>query len=222
MHFWPTLESGCAFGAPLDRVQSESPRQRVERAAECRRLHRSPPPPAGEMSPNSIPKYLKRPLWRERKWPGRGARGRATVGQRRARQSHGAPPPARRRLPHSSAPPSEFIQPRLSAALRCAAIFVRYPLRSLWGLSLPSHHTNDELDTFYRFYTSRHSNIIAECFTKEASSVITQSGGSEWRGERGAAAPGVALRSAQRSVPVARTLLINERAGKESPRAHRR
>lgn len=73
------------------------------------------PPPAGEMSPNSIPKYLKRPLWRERKWPGRGERGRATVGQRRARQSHGAPRPRRAasRIP-ARLPPNLFSRdPRL-------------------------------------------------------------------------------------------------------------
>lgn len=67
----------------------------------------APPPPAGEMSPNSIPKYLKRPLWRERKWPGLAARGtgprdrgtaaRAPVARRRARpapRGPPAPPPA--------------------------------------------------------------------------------------------------------------------------------
>ncbi|CAH4032845.1 unnamed protein product [Pieris brassicae] len=34
------------------------------------------PPALGEMSPNSIPKYLKRPLWRERKCLGCGAAAR--------------------------------------------------------------------------------------------------------------------------------------------------
>lgn len=99
---------GCACG-------SVPPSEACGRMPEAAFLS---PPPAGEMSPNSIPKYLKRPLWRERKCVGRGARGRATVGQRRARQSH-APTPARppcarapRPAPHSSAPPSQFIQPR--------------------------------------------------------------------------------------------------------------
>lgn len=79
------------------------------------------------MSPNSIPKYLKRPLWRERKWSGQGrgasggrlrarARAAATVGQRRARQSHGAPRPRR-------APP----------AFQCASLRIYSP--RLWSRS---------------------------------------------------------------------------------------
>lgn len=65
----------------------------------------------GEMSPGSIPKYLKRPLWRERKCEGCG-RGAARPWDSGARASRTEPPPARPRRPHSSATPSEFIQPR--------------------------------------------------------------------------------------------------------------
>ncbi|CAF4925039.1 unnamed protein product [Pieris macdunnoughi] len=46
-------------------------------ALRCAALCRGCIPPAlGEMSPNSIPKYLKRPLWRERKCLGCGAAAR--------------------------------------------------------------------------------------------------------------------------------------------------
>ncbi|CAD0200885.1 unnamed protein product [Chrysodeixis includens] len=91
--------------------------QRVPPSEACGRMPEAAflsPPPAGEMSPNSIPKYLKRPLWRERKCVGRGARGRATVGQRRARQSH-APPRARAppAPPRARAPPPAFQRARL-------------------------------------------------------------------------------------------------------------
>lgn len=87
---------------------AQAPPRSTARSGVSEAAFRSPPP-AGEMSPNSIPKYLKRPLWRERKWPGRGARGRATVGQRRARQSHGAPRPRRAasRIP-ARLPPNLF------------------------------------------------------------------------------------------------------------------
>lgn len=90
------------------------------------------PPPAGEMSPNSIPKYLKRPLWRERKCVGRGARGRATVGQRRARQSHAPHPRAPR--PRRPAPPPAFQRaslPIYSAATRHTSITT---------FTTPGHH----------------------------------------------------------------------------------
>lgn len=53
----------------------------------------------GEMSPNSIPKYLKRPLWRERKCGGAGsARGCARPwdsGARASRTAWCVPPPPR-------------------------------------------------------------------------------------------------------------------------------
>ncbi|CAH2039545.1 unnamed protein product, partial [Iphiclides podalirius] len=98
---------------------------RAWRAVECRRLHFAPATGAGEMSPNGIPKYLKRPLWRERKCPGRGGRGeprdrgtaaRAPVARRPPPPPLSTPAPSAPRpaplLLHSSAPPHGFIQPR--------------------------------------------------------------------------------------------------------------
>lgn len=73
---------------------------------------------AGEMSPNSIPKYLKRPLWRERKCEGRGESGAARPWDSGARASRTASP-ARR--PHSSAPPYELSRDSTQAV----PVFVR-------------------------------------------------------------------------------------------------
>lgn len=72
--------------------------------------------PVGEMSPNGIPKYLKRPLWRERKWAAQRRGWQGSRGPRRARDRgtasgalvarHPRPPPASRIPAHL--PPNLF------------------------------------------------------------------------------------------------------------------
>lgn len=97
---------------------------------------------AGEMSPNSIPKYLKRPLWRERKCEGWGTRGRTTVGQRRARQSHGAPRPRRAasRIP-ARLPPNLFTRDMLT------------PRNTVLHITISSNFTFPVLNPFSELWT---------------------------------------------------------------------
>lgn len=99
---------------------------------------------------------------RKKVWGARGERGRATVGQRRARQSHGVPrpPPAFQRASLRTQPRLDSSCARLRAPSLRSAPPARELLNNAYDTNITSIHRYYYTDCFYPFNNILFFNLM--------------------------------------------------------------